>query len=149
MGQYPKPKNERASAAMRGNRKDGTRPEFAVRRWLRKAGVTGYRLHWKIKGRPDVAFPGRKIAVFVHGCFWHGCVRCKIALPRHNAIYWRQKILGNSIRDAATTAALKDAGWQIVVLRECEIQRLGPASIGPVLRLLRRAGGTGGKGGKA
>lgn len=112
------------SAIMRAVRGEDTAPERAVRRLL-CAFAPGYRLHRKdVPGRPDVAYVGRKAAIFVHGCFWHGhdCARGARA-PKANSDYWREKIAKNRARDARNLAALADLGWRALVVWECEIRR--------------------------
>lgn len=118
------------SAVMARVRGRDTGPELAVRRALRAEGLTGYRLHRAdLPGRPDVAFIGRRAAIFVHGCFWHGhdCPRGARA-PKTNAAYWRAKIARNRARDAAALAALEAQGWRALVVWECALRRpdLGP-----------------------
>ena len=71
---------------MRGNKRADTRPELVVRARLRAAGLSGYRLQWKVPGHPDVAWPGKKVALFVNGCFWHRCPHCNLSLPKSNAV---------------------------------------------------------------
>ena len=112
------------SEVMRRVKSRNTTPERRVRALLRRMGRSGYRLHRKdVPGKPDVAFIGRKIAIFVHGCFWHGhdCKRGARA-PRANADYWRAKIARNRERDAAAAAALAEAGWTAVTIWECELK---------------------------
>ena len=70
--------------SMKGNKRANTKPELLVRQRLRAAGLTGYRLEWKVPGKPDIAFPGRKIAIFVNGCFWHRCPKCNPSQPKRN-----------------------------------------------------------------
>lgn len=109
------------SAVMRAVRSSGTGPEQAVRRALRTLGV-GYRLGgWGLPGRPDLVMPGRRIAVFVHGCFWHGH-RCPRGdrMPKTNAAYWQAKIARNQNRDAASLEALAALGWRTLIVWECE-----------------------------
>jgi DNA mismatch endonuclease (patch repair protein) len=108
---------------MAGIRGRNTRPELQLRRALHAAGFR-FRLHRKdLPGSPDVAFPGRKAAVFVHGCFWHGhdCRRGARA-PKANAGYWTAKIARNRARDAASVEALAAMGWTTVVVWECELK---------------------------
>lgn len=82
-----------------------TTPELALRKALRAIGQTGYRLHYaKAPGRPDVAFVGAKVAVFVHGCFWHGCPHCALRKPKSNTAFWSQKLDANKARDPARCA---------------------------------------------
>jgi len=117
---------EQRSAVMRAVKGRDTTPELAVRRILRAAGI-GYRLGGRgLPGRPDLVMPGRRVAVFVHGCFWHGhdCPR-GARLPKANAAYWSAKIGRNRARDVATTAALEDAGWRMVTVWECDMKAAG------------------------
>ncbi|WP_280954471.1 very short patch repair endonuclease [Alsobacter soli] len=109
------------SAVMRAVRGRDTTPELLVRRLLRSV-APGYRLHRKdIPGRPDVAYIGRRKAIFVHGCFWHGhdCAR-GARMPKANRPYWEAKIARNRARDAANLAALAERGWKALVVWECE-----------------------------
>ena len=117
----------RRSANMRAIRAKDTAPEVAVRRALRIAGFTGYRLHRKdLPGRPDIAFLGRREAIFVHGCFWHGH-HCAEGLrrPRSRLDYWLPKIAGNQVRDARHLAELEAKGWRVLVLWDCELRGSG------------------------
>ncbi len=101
-----------------------TGPERAVRRMLREMGHTGYRLDRRdLPGRPDIAFIGRRRAIFVHGCFWlgHDCRRGARA-PRTNAAYWRAKIARNVARDAEARGALEARGWRALTVWECELR---------------------------
>lgn len=112
----------RRSANMRAIRAKDTGPELVVRRALRNAGFTGYRLHRKeLPGRPDIAFLSRKKAILVHGCFWHGH-DCPEGLrrPHSRQDYWLPKISGNQARDARHLAGLVAKGWNVLVVWECE-----------------------------
>jgi DNA mismatch endonuclease, patch repair protein len=115
--------SESRSANMRAIRSRDTGPELIVRRIARTI-APGYRLHRKdIPGRPDLAWIGAKRAVFVHGCFWHGH-DCKNGsrVPKENRDYWVAKIAGNRARDARNLAALKERGWRVLVIWECELK---------------------------
>ena len=110
--------------SMKGNKRADTKPELLVRQHLRKAGLTGYRLQWKkAPGRPDIAFPGRKIAIFVNGCFWHRCPHCHPSVPKRNTAFWEAKFRRNVERDRAAVAALDQAGWTVITIWECELKR--------------------------
>src|SRR6516225_4466656 len=112
---------EKRSAVMRRVKGKDTTPELTVRAALRKLGV-GYRLHRAdLPGKPDIAMPGRKLALFVHGCFWHGhdCAR-GARMPKANAEYWRAKIARNRARDLKTVAAIEAIGWRALIIHECE-----------------------------
>ena len=115
---------EKRSAVMRRVKGRDTSPELAVRRILRAAGI-GYRLGGMgLPGRTDVVMKGRKVALFVHGCFWHGhdCARGS-RQPKTNADYWIAKISRNRLRDAAAVKALEASGWRVVVVWECEMRK--------------------------
>ena len=129
---------EKRSAVMRRVRGRDTTPELKVRRILREAGI-GYRLGGcGLPGRPDLVMKGRRIAVFVHGCFWHGhdCAR-GARQPKANAAYWIAKIGRNRARDARTSTELTDAGWSVVTVWECEMKT--PAFVGDLVQTIRKA----------
>lgn len=114
---------EKRSAVMRRVRAKDTGPEMTVRRALTAMGAR-YRLHRKdLPGSPDIVMPGRKLALFVHGCFWHGhdCPRGARA-PKANADYWAAKIGRNRARDLRNLADLAERGWRCEVIWECEMK---------------------------
>ncbi len=114
---------DQRAAIMRAVKSRDTSPELAVRAVLR-IFAPGYRLHRRdITGKPDIAYVGRKRAIFVHGCFWHGhhCAR-GARLPKANAEYWRAKIARNVARDARHQEALAALGWRALVVWECELR---------------------------
>ena len=111
------------SAAMRAIKSSGTAPERAVRQMAR-AIAPGYRLNRAgLPGKPDIVYGKRRLAIFVHGCFWHGhdCRR-GAREPRANNAYWRGKISGNRARDAKNLAALTALGWRTLVIHECALK---------------------------
>src|SRR4051812_21662543 len=115
---------EKRSAVMRRVKGKDTSPEMTVRRLLTRLGV-GYRLHRKdLPGKPDIVMPGRRLALFVHGCFWHGhtCAR-GARVPKANRAYWEAKVGRNRSRDETSRAALEALGWRVVVLWECGLKR--------------------------
>jgi DNA mismatch endonuclease (patch repair protein) len=114
---------EKRSAVMRRVKGRDTGPEKTVRRLLTALGAR-YRLHRKdLPGKPDIVMPGRRLALFVHGCFWHGhdCAR-GARVPKQNRDYWLGKVGRNRERDEASTAALVAAGWRVEVVWECELK---------------------------
>jgi len=111
------------SATMRAVKSKDTKPELFVRSLIYRLGYR-FRLHRKdIPGKPDIVFTGRKKVIFVHGCFWHGhtCTR-GARVPIHNREYWIEKIGRNVSRHAKQMDDLKAAGWQPLVLWECELK---------------------------
>lgn len=115
------------SENMRRIRSKDTGPELVVRKLLRDLGFSGYRIHRKdLPGKPDVAFVGRKKAVMIHGCFWHGH-DCKEGLrePKSNREYWLTKIEGNRERDKKHVTELESNGWEVLTVWECELRDCG------------------------
>ncbi len=112
---------ERRSALMARIRDKGTAPELAVRRMAHKLGYR-FRLHKAdLPGRPDLVFPKFRKVVLVHGCFWHqhrGCRRSSI--PKSRFDYWGPKLARNVARDWEAADALRSAGWEVLVIWECE-----------------------------
>lgn len=123
MKQECPPLNENTVKTMKANKRKDTKPELIVRRALREAGFPGYRLQWKVPGRPDICYPGRKVAIFVNGCFWHRCPHCNLPLPEHNRGFWQEKFERNVERDRRDTEALGAMGWTVITVWECEVRR--------------------------
>lgn len=116
--------SEATRHVMQVNRSKDTKPELRVRAALRAAGWTGYRLHWKAAlGRPDICFPGRKVAIFVNGCFWHRCPHCSLPMPKSNVAFWEEKFARNRARDARDCERLVADGWTVMVVWECRLAR--------------------------
>ena len=114
---------ERRSEIMRRIRSKNTNPELLVRSSLHKLGLR-FRVHYSdLPGRPDIVFPRRRICIFVHGCFWHGCTRCIDGRRRvkSKAAYWRAKIAGNRRRDRRSLASLRRQGWRVFVIWGCQV----------------------------
>ena len=111
------------SAIMRAVKSRDTQPELVVRKLLWSI-APGYRLYRAdLPGKPDIVYARRRLAIFVHGCFWHGhdCARGARA-PRTNAAYWSAKIARNRARDVATLQKLAAQGWWTLVIHECELK---------------------------
>lgn len=109
---------------MKANKRRDTKPELLVRRMLRELGHPGYRLDWKkAPGHPDIAYPGRKIAIFINGCFWHHCPTCNFALPKKNRAFWEAKFARNIERDKRVQAELEDLGWKVIVIWEHDLTK--------------------------
>jgi DNA mismatch endonuclease (patch repair protein) len=141
-GRAPVPKSERTSAIMSRIRAKNTGPERALREALRVEGLTGYRLHYaRAPGRPDVAFVGDRVAVFVHGCFWHGCPHHPGRRVKSHGAWWRRKIGANKARDRRKVAALRRDGWRVVTIWECRLKKGPVAQLRKVQRALAAASG--------
>lgn len=102
-------------------RSKNTKPERLVRSLLHAAGYR-FRLHrTDLPGKPDLVLPKHRVAVFVHGCFWHQHEGCKKAtLPKQNADFWAAKLKSNQERDRSVQRRLQDIGWETVIVWECE-----------------------------
>jgi DNA mismatch endonuclease (patch repair protein) len=114
---------EQRSSVMRKVKGANTSPEIKVRRLLWGMGLR-YRLHRRdLPGAPDIVLAGRRLAIFVHGCFWHGhdCAR-GARIPKQNRDYWIGKVGRNRDRDVRSQAALKASGWTPLVIWECELK---------------------------
>lgn len=98
-------------------------PKIMLRRALRSLGHTGYRLNWKkVSGSPDICFVGRKVAIFVNGCFWHRCPKCDLPLPKSNTDFWSDKFKRNRIRDMMNEKSLKDEDWTVITVWKCAVK---------------------------
>ncbi len=137
----PEPLNEAVAKAMRSNRSKNTKPEKIARRILREKGFPGYRLNWKkAPGKPDIAYPGKKIAIFVNGCFWHRCPLCNLPLPKSHLEYWEPKFERNVERDKSNYQKLEAMGWSTVIIWECEIRKDPESALMKALKLLESQG---------
>ncbi len=107
---------------MQANRRRDTSPELAVRRLLHARGLrfrVDYRVEKSLRARADIVFTRRRVAVFIDGCFWHGCP-LHATQPKSNADYWGPKLARNILRDRETDVALRDAGWTVLRFWEHE-----------------------------
>ena len=101
-----------------------TKPEKIVRSLVHRMGFR-FSLHRKdLPGKPDIVLPRHGKVIFVHGCFWHGHNNCrKATIPATNTAFWAEKIAKNKVRDTKAKRQLRQAGWQVLVVWECEIVR--------------------------
>lgn len=108
---------------MSANRAKNSKPELLLRKALWHAGLRGYRLHYKeVPGRPDISYVGKKVAIFVHGCFWHRCPKCAYTLPKTNSKFWQAKFERNVARDQQKEELLQSMGWEVLTVWECELK---------------------------
>ncbi|WP_019880738.1 MULTISPECIES: very short patch repair endonuclease [unclassified Methylophilus] len=119
---------EKRSKIMRSIRSKDTKPELLVRKILTGLGYR-YRLHTKhLPGRPDIAFIGKKKAIFIHGCFWHSHANCPIAKVPEND-FWKEKLGRNQARDLKALNALEASGWSVLTLWECSLKNTEQTTI--------------------
>lgn len=108
------------SANMRAVRNKNTAPELLIRSTLHRLGYR-FRLHRRdLCGTPDIVFPVRRSVIFVHGCFWHGHECERGSLPSSNLHFWQHKIARNRERDSQTQRQLRNEGWKVLTVWQCE-----------------------------
>ncbi len=118
-----------------------TRPEMLIRRLVHGAGYR-YRLHGKkLPGKPDLVFASRRKVIFVHGCFWHLHENCALSrMPKSNQNFWIGKLEGNKARDQNEYMRLREEGWDVMVIWECELKDLEAVRL-RIARFLGKPGG--------
>jgi DNA mismatch endonuclease, patch repair protein len=129
---FTKAKRSEVMSRIRGRGNKDTEVALAV--LLRRHGITGWRRHPAMFGKPDFVFRRERVALFVDGCFWHGCPKHSNA-PVNNSIFWKTKLTKNVLRDKHVNRQLRRAGWSVVRIWEHELTKNSPACI----RRLRRA----------
>ena len=109
---------------MQSVRREGTKPESNFKNALDRLRITYVQNQSKLPGKPDFVFPGRKLAVFIHGCFWHGHERCRKgnSRPKSNRQYWKEKIERNQRRDRRVAGQLRRLGFKVYTLWECDLR---------------------------
>jgi len=110
--------------------------ELALAKLFRANRITGWRRHQPVFGKPDFVFRKVRVAVFVDGCFWHGCP-LHATKPRTNAVFWRKKFAANKARDLLVNRTLRNAGWRVIRIWEHELER---KHLPKALRKLRSVG---------
>jgi DNA mismatch endonuclease (patch repair protein) len=126
---FTKSKRSEVMSRIRGRGNKAT--ELALAKLLRRHRINGWRRNQPVFGKPDFVFPKLKLAIFVDGCFWHGCPR-HATKPKNNRAFWRRKLSSNKARDVLVTRALRRAGWRVLRVWEHELAKKNSA------RLLRR-----------
>jgi DNA mismatch endonuclease (patch repair protein) len=117
---FTKAKRSEVMSRIRGRGNKET--EIVLARLFRAEGITGWRRHTALVGRPDFAFRSQRVAVFVDGCFWHGCPKHS-NMPANNRAFWMKKLTGNQNRDRLVTRTLRKNGWRVVRVWEHELRK--------------------------
>lgn len=117
VGRPPKSSSHGVSKSMKANRSSGTKPEIVLSMLLRKMIRKN-----DLPGSPDFVYPRKKVAVFLHGCFWHRCPRCNFRLPKTNREFWARKFERNVERDRLVRTELEAMGWRVVEIWEHELK---------------------------
>jgi DNA mismatch endonuclease (patch repair protein) len=128
---------KKRSQVMRMIRKTDSSPELVLRNYLRRASIP-FRTYAALPGTPDIVIDRSKLAVFIHGCFWHGCPQ-HYRLPHSNVKYWSAKLAKNKARDRAIARKIRAMGWHTTVVWECQVRK-DPRLV--VVRLQKRLGKT-------
>lgn len=105
---------------------------------LRRTGLSGWRRHARLLGRPDFSWPRERVAVFVDGCFWHGHDCGRNVTPKTNAEAWREKLEGNRARDRKVARVLRRKGWKVIRVWECELAKHEEACLLRIQRAVRK-----------
>ena len=119
-------------------RAKNTGPEMALRRSLSQKKIRGYRLHYKLPGKPDIVFPAGKLAVFVDGCFWHKCPKCFVR-PKTRRAFWDKKIKINTKRDSTVNLLLKKSGWKVLRIWEHTVRKSPESAASQIVTRLNRS----------
>lgn len=111
-------------ASMQGNKSSKTKPELKFKEELERAGFNYFSMNQRdIPGSPDFVFSAKKLAIFVHGCFWHRCPYCNPHFPDSNQEYWKAKFIRNKARDIRVRRELRSQGWKPKVVWECILKK--------------------------
>lgn len=116
---------EQRSYNMSRIRSENTKPEETVRKWLFSKGFRYRKNDRRLPGCPDVVLPKYRTVVFVNGCFWHMHENCsKAVMPKSNREFWENKLTHNHQRDQENMKALKILGWNVLIIWECELNKI-------------------------
>lgn len=133
---YSKVKRSQIMSGIRGRGNLNT--ELKLAKLLRKNRIIGWRRHLKIFGNPDFVFREHRLAIFVDGCFWHGCLK-HASQPVTNSIFWKEKLVRNKQRDRLVTRTLKARGWQVLRIWQHELLRKNESRcVSRIRRVLNR-----------
>lgn len=120
----PEPKNSTVSKVMSSIKSVNSKPELLLRKNLFNMGLRGYRKNYKeLPGKPDIVYTKQKLAIFINGCYWHGCEICGWSPPKHNTEFWIDKINKNRQRDIAKKEKLESLGYTVMTVWEHEIKK--------------------------
>jgi DNA mismatch endonuclease (patch repair protein) len=130
---FTKAKRSQVMSRIRGSGNKET--ELALASLLRLHRIKGWRRHQPVFGKPDFIFPKARVAVFVDGCFWHGCPK-HATKPKNNRAFWQRKLASNKKRDLLVTRTLRKAGWRVIRIWECSLNKPPRRCITRLLRAL-------------
>ena len=129
-------------ASMQGNKPKKTKPEFILKEELKKEEIKSFHMNYdKLPGTPDFAFKKEKLAIFLHGCFWHRCPYCNPHFPNSNQEYWSAKFARNKVRDVRVRKELRFQGWRPMIIWECKLKKSPRKVISRIRKTLEAACG--------
>ncbi|HEX5397578.1 MAG TPA: very short patch repair endonuclease [Verrucomicrobiae bacterium] len=123
---FTKAKRSEVMSRIRGRGNKDT--ELALIKLLRRHGITGWRRHQNVFGRPDFLFRRNRLAIFVDGCFWHGCPK-HFNIPAGNRAFWKRKFAANKARDRRVNRELRKMGWRVIRIWEHDLTKRGEACV--------------------
>ncbi len=130
-------KKKRSELMSRIHGRGNKATELALGALLRKNGISGWRRHQRLPGTPDFAMRRQKVAIFVDGCFWHGCMRCSRNLkPSTNGEYWTAKIVANRARDRRANRRLRGSGWRVLRIWEHDLKKRPASCVSRIARAI-------------
>lgn len=130
---FTKAKRSEVMSRIRGRGNKET--EIILAKLLRAHGITGWRRHTALFGRPDFSFAKQRVVVFVDGCFWHSCPKHS-NMPANNREFWQQKLAANTARDQLVTKTLRRAGWRVVRIWEHDLTKRSTGCVARIRRAL-------------
>lgn len=137
--QAPPATSAAVRASMQGNKSLKTKPESILKDELKRAGIRLFIMNYKrLSGTPDLAFPSAKLAVFLHGCFWHRCPYCNPHFPDSNQEYWSAKFARNKRRDTRVRRDLRAQGWRPIVVWECKLKKNPQRTVYRIKKALKK-----------
>lgn len=128
---------QRSYSMSRIRSRSNSSTELRLIELMRRGGISGWRRKSKLCGRPDFVFPRFHVAVFVDGCYWHGCRKCALR-SKSNVDYWKPKIAGNAKRDRANSKTLRQAGWRVIRIWEHELKAKPMKCLSKIMSALHR-----------
>ena len=132
--------SQRSYSMSRIRSRGNSSTELRLIELMRGAGVSGWRRKSKLRGKPDFVFPRFRTAVFVDGCYWHGCRKCALG-SKSNTEYWKPKIAGNIKRDRANNRSLKEDGWSVIRIWEHDLRATPMKCLAKIMRALHPSDG--------
>jgi DNA mismatch endonuclease (patch repair protein) len=132
------PKAKRSAVMKLVKSRGNKQTELELKLQFRRNKISGWRRHLPLPGKPDFAFPKKRIAVFVDGCFWHGCPRC-YKPPKSNQRFWREKLLYNQTHDKKVNRQLRQQGWKVIRIWQHALQKSPQTCLNRIRRALEAA----------